>query len=138
FEAKAGKTTAIVGASGAGKSTLFALLQRFYDLDGGRITIDRQDIARVTKHSLRSQIAYVSQHPHLFEGTIRDNIRYGRPDATDAEVEEAAKLANAEEFILQQPQGYDTPVGENGATLSGGQRQRLSIARAILRNAPIL
>lgn len=138
FEAKAGKTTAIVGASGAGKSTLFALLQRFYDLDGGRITIDRQDIARVTKHSLRSQIAYVSQHPHLFEGTIRDNIRYGRPDATDAEVEEAAKLANAEEFILQHPQGYDTPVGENGATLSGGQRQRLSIARAILRNAPIL
>lgn len=138
FEASAGCTTAIVGPSGAGKSTLFALLQRFYDLDGGRILIDGQDISRVTKHSLRSTIAYVSQHPYLFEGTIRDNIRYGRPDASDAEVEEAARLANAEEFILQQPLGYDTPVGENGVTLSGGQRQRLSIARAIVRNAPIL
>ncbi|WP_309086321.1 ABC transporter ATP-binding protein [Chelativorans sp.] len=138
FEAKAGETTAIVGPSGAGKSTLFALLQRFYDLDGGRITIDGQDIAEVTKHSLRSKIAYVSQHPYLFEGTIRDNIRYGRPDATDAEVEEAARLANAEEFIAQQPKRYETLVGENGVTLSGGQRQRLSIARAILRNAPIL
>jgi len=138
FEAKSGKTTAIVGPSGAGKSTLFALLQRFYDLDGGCITIDGQDISKVTKRSLRSNIAYVSQHPYLFEGTIRDNIRYGRPDATDAEVEEAAKLANAEEFIQQQPQGYDTLVGENGVTLSGGQRQRLSIARAIVRNAPIL
>lgn len=138
FDARAGKTTAIVGHSGAGKSTLFALLQRFYDLDGGRITIDGQDIALVTKHSLRSAIAYVSQHPYLFEGTIRDNIRYGRPDATDAEIEEAARLANAEEFILQQPQGYDTLVGENGVSLSGGQRQRISIARAIVRNAPIL
>jgi len=138
FEAKPGKTTAIVGPSGAGKSTLFALLQRFYDLDGGHITVDGQDISKVMKRSLRSNIAYVSQHPYLFEGTIRDNIRYGRPDATDAEVEEAARLANAEEFILQQPQGYDTLVGENGVTLSGGQRQRLSIARAIVRNAPIL
>ncbi|MFC6489568.1 ABC transporter ATP-binding protein [Nitratireductor sp. GCM10026969] len=138
FEAKAGKTTAIVGPSGAGKSTLFSLLQRFYDLEDGTITIDGQDISRVTKRSLRSAIAYVSQHPYLFEGTIRDNIRYGRPDATDAEIEEAAKLANAEEFILQQADGYDTPVGENGATLSGGQRQRLSIARAIVRDAPIL
>ena len=138
FEAKAGKTTAIVGPSGAGKSTLFALLQRFYDLDGGEITIDGQDISQVTKHSLRSKIAYVSQHPYLFEGTIRDNIRYGRPDATDEEVKAAARLANAEEFILQQPQGYETLVGENGVTLSGGQRQRVSIARAIVRNAPIL
>ncbi|WP_246225891.1 ABC transporter ATP-binding protein [Chelativorans xinjiangense] len=138
FEAKAGKTTAIVGPSGAGKSTLFALLQRFHDLEGGKIAIDGQDISQVTKHSLRSAIAYVSQHPYLFEGTIRDNIRYGRPDATDAEIDEAAKLANAEEFILRQPQGYDTLVGESGATLSGGQRQRLSIARAIVRNAPIL
>jgi len=138
FEARAGKTTAIVGPSGAGKSTLFALIQRFYDLDGGRITIDGQDIALVTKRSLRGAIAYVSQHPYLFEGTIRDNIRYGRPDATDAEIEEAARLANAEEFILQQPQGYETLVGENGVSLSGGQRQRLSIARAIVRRAPIL
>jgi ATP-binding cassette subfamily B protein len=138
IEVQPSEIVSIIGPNGAGKSTLFALLQRFYDLDSGQITIDGQDIARITKHSLRSKIAYVSQHPYLFEGTIRDNIRYGRPDATDAEVEEAAKLANAEEFIHQQPQGYDTLVGENGVTLSGGQRQRLSIARAIVRNAPIL
>ncbi|WP_274423597.1 ABC transporter ATP-binding protein [Chelativorans sp. YIM 93263] len=138
FEAKAGKTTAIVGPSGAGKSTLFALLQRFHDLDSGRIVIDGQDIAGITKRSLRSNIAYVSQHPYLFEGTIRDNIRYGRPDATDAEVEEAARMASADAFIHQQANGYETLVGENGATLSGGQRQRISIARAVVRNAPIL
>ncbi|HHZ09839.1 MAG TPA: ABC transporter ATP-binding protein [Rhizobiales bacterium] len=138
FVAAAGRTTAIVGASGAGKTTLVALLQRFYDLDGGRILIDGQDIATVTKNSLRRSIAYVSQHPYLFEGTIRDNIRYGRADASDAEVEAAARLAQADGFIREQPRGYDTPVGENGATLSGGQRQRISIARAIVRNAPIL
>ena len=138
FVAKAGRTTAIVGASGAGKSTLIALLQRFYDPSGGSIEIDGQDIATVTKSSLRGSMAYVSQQPYLFEGSIRDNIRYGRPDATDAEVEAAAKLAQADEFIGQQPQGWDTLVGENGVTLSGGQRQRLSIARAILRDAPIL
>lgn len=138
FLAAAGKTTAIVGGSGAGKSTLVALLQRFYDLDDGRIVIDGQDIAMVTKRSLRHQIAYVSQQPYLFEGTIRDNIRYGRADATDEEIEAAARLAQADGFIRQQPNGYDTLVGENGATLSGGQRQRLSIARAIVRQAPIL
>lgn len=138
FEAKAGKTTAIVGASGAGKTTLFGLLQRFYDVDSGAIEIDGQDIGAVTKRSLRGSIAYVSQHPYLFEGSIRDNIRYGRAEATDAEIEEAARLAHAHEFILQQPDGYDTTVGENGVALSGGQRQRLSIARAIVRNAPIL
>ncbi len=138
FTAEAGKTTAIVGASGAGKSTLVALLQRFYDPTGGSITIDGQDISSVTKLSLRRSIAYVSQQPYLFEGSIRDNIRYGRPDATDAEVEAAARLAQAEDFIVLQEDGWDTLVGENGATLSGGQRQRISIARAILRNAPIL
>ncbi len=138
FVAEAGKTTAFVGSSGAGKSTLVALLERFYDIPGGRILIDGQDVSQVTKASLRGAIAYVGQAPYLFEGTIRDNIRYGREDATDAEIEEAAKLAQAHEFILRQPEGYDTAVGESGATLSGGQRQRLSIARALVRNAPIL
>lgn len=138
FVAEAGHTTALVGPSGAGKTTVIALIPRFYDPPEGQILIDDQDIRTVTKASLRKAIAYVSQQPYLFEGTIRDNIRYGRPDASDAEVEEAARLAFAHDFILEQPQGYDTPVGENGATLSGGQRQRLSIARALVRKAPIL
>lgn len=138
FVAPTGRTTAIVGASGAGKTTLAALLQRFYDIDSGSITIDGQDISRVTKQSLRQSIAYVSQQPYLFEGTIRDNIRYGRPSATDEEIEQAALRAEADGFIRRQRLGYDTPVGENGVSLSGGQRQRLSIARAIVREAPIL
>ncbi|MGN7294422.1 ABC transporter ATP-binding protein [Rhizobium sp. SAFR-030] len=136
--AEGGKTTALVGPSGAGKSTIISLIPRFYDPAEGVILIDGQDIAKVTKSSLRRHLAYVSQQPYLFEGTIRDNIRYGRPEATDAEVEEAARLAYAHSFIMAQPQGYETPVGENGVTLSGGQRQRLSIARALVRNAPIL
>ena len=138
FRAAPGRTTALIGASGGGKSTVIALLQRFYDVAGGRILIDGQDIRHVTKASLRGRIAYVSQQPYLFEGTIRDNIRYGRPGASDAEIEEAARLAQATEFIVTQPMGFDTPLGENGTSLSGGQRQRLSIARAIVRQAPIL
>jgi ATP-binding cassette subfamily B protein len=138
FVAEGGKTTALVGPSGAGKSTIITLIPRFYDPKAGEILIDGQDVAHITKQSLREQLAYVSQQPYLFEGSIRDNIRYGRPEATDAEVEHAARLAYAHDFIVAQPQGYDTPVGENGVTLSGGQRQRLSIARALVRNAPIL
>ncbi|KEQ04302.1 ABC transporter ATP-binding protein [Pseudorhizobium pelagicum] len=136
--AAGGKTTALVGPSGAGKSTIISLIPRFYDPSEGSILIDGQDISEVTKASLRRHLAYVSQQPYLFEGTIRDNIRYGRPEATDTEVEEAARLAHAHDFILAQPFGYETPVGENGVTLSGGQRQRLSIARALVRKAPIL
>ena len=138
FVAEAGRTTAIVGPSGAGKSTLISLVPRFHDPASGQVLIDGTDIATVTKKSLRHQIGYVSQQPWLFEGSIRDNLRYARPEATDAEIEEAARLANAHEFILAQPQGYDTMLGENGVNLSGGQRQRISIARALVRNAPIL
>lgn len=136
--AEGGKMTALVGQSGAGKSTIINLIPRFYDPSEGQILIDGQDIADVTKASLRHQLAYVSQQPYMFEGTIRDNIRYGRPEATDEEVEQAARLAYAHDFIIAQPEGYETAVGENGVTLSGGQRQRLSIARALVRNAPIL
>lgn len=138
FEVPAGRTVAIVGPSGAGKSTISRLLFRFYDLTGGRITIDGQDIRNVTQKSLRSAIGMVPQDTVLFNDTIRYNIRYGRWDATDAEVEEAAKLAQIDGFIRIAPEGYETEVGERGLKLSGGEKQRVAIARTILKSPPIL
>ena len=133
-----GKTVAIVGASGAGKSTISRLLYRFYDVSGGRILIDGQDISTVTQTSLRAAIGMVPQDTVLFNDTIRYNIRYGRPDASDAEVEAAAKMAQIHDFITSLPKGYDAMVGERGLKLSGGEKQRVSIARTILKGPPIL
>jgi ATP-binding cassette subfamily B protein len=138
FEVPAGRTVAIVGPSGAGKSTISRLLFRFYDLTGGRITIDGQDIRGVTQHSLRSAIGMVPQDTVLFNDTIRYNIRYGRWDASEAEVEEAAQLAQIDSFIRMAPDGYETEVGERGLKLSGGEKQRVAIARTILKGPPIL
>ena len=138
FEVPAGKTVAVVGPSGAGKSTISRLLFRFYDLSGGRISIDGQDIAKVSQKSLREAIGMVPQDTVLFNDTIRYNIRYGRWEATDAEVEEAAKLAQIDPLIRIAPKGYDTEVGERGLKLSGGEKQRVAIARTILKGPPIL
>ena len=134
----AGKTVAIVGPSGAGKSTISRLLFRFYDVTGGRILIDGQDIRDVTQTSLRAAIGMVPQDTVLFNDTIRYNIRYGRWDASDAEVEEAARLAQIDGFIRLSPKGYETEVGERGLKLSGGEKQRVAIARTILKAPPIL
>ena len=133
-----GKSVGLVGISGSGKTTLTKLLLRFADVDKGAIYIDGQDIKDVTQRSLRETIAYVPQESSLFHRSVFENIAYGRPDATDEEVYEAARLANADEFIEYLPDGYDTMVGERGVKLSGGQRQRIAIARAILKDAPIL
>jgi ABC-type transport system involved in Fe-S cluster assembly fused permease/ATPase subunit len=138
FEVPAGKTVAIVGPSGAGKSTISRLLFRLYDVSGGKITIDGQDIREITQASLRQSIGMVPQDTVLFNDTIRYNIRYGRWDATDAEVEYAAQLAQIDGFIQISPMGYETQVGERGLKLSGGEKQRVAIARTVLKAPPIL
>jgi ATP-binding cassette, subfamily B, heavy metal transporter len=138
FEVPAGKTVAIVGPSGAGKSTISRLLFRLYDVSGGRILIDGQDIRKVTQASLRASIGMVPQDTVLFNDTIRYNIRYGRWDASDAEVEQAAQLAQIDGFIRMSPKGYETQVGERGLKLSGGEKQRVAIARTVLKAPPIL
>ncbi len=138
FVAEPGKLTALVGPSGGGKSTVLNLLLRFYDAGGGSVLIDGQDVTGVSRRSLRGEIAYVGQITHLFRGTIRENIALGKLGASEAEIVAAARAAHAHDFIMSFPAGYDTPVGEHGLQLSGGQRQRIAIARALIKNAPII
>ncbi len=138
FSVAPGQTVGIVGATGGGKSTIMSLIPRFYDATGGRVSVDGIDVRDYTIEALRRQIAFVLQDTVLFWGTIRENIAYGRTDATADEIVEAARVANAHDFIVRLPDGYDTAVGERGLTLSGGQRQRIGIARAVVRDAPIL
>lgn len=138
FEIPAGKSIALVGPSGSGKTTICSLLPRFYDVTDGRVTIDGNDVKKLTLESLRSQIGLVSQDVYLFGGSIKDNIAYGKPDATMDEIVDAAKKANIHDFIMELPDKYDTFVGERGTRLSGGQKQRISIARVFLKNPPVL
>jgi ATP-binding cassette, subfamily B, bacterial MsbA len=138
FVAEPGKVTALVGPSGGGKSTVLALLLRFYEVTQGEIVIDGQAISKVSRRSLRQQTAYVGQDVYLFRDTVRANIAFGKPGATEDEIIEAAKAACAHEFIMAFPLGYDTPVGEHGTQLSGGQRQRIAVARALIKNAPVI
>ena len=135
---KRGEIVALVGPSGGGKSTLLNLIPRFYDVTGGRVTLDGQDVRDLTLASLRRRIALVTQEPFLFDDTLRANIAYARPEASQEEIEAAARAAAAHDFILALPEGYDTQAGEAGLRLSGGQRQRIAIARAFLKDAPIL
>ena len=138
LEARVGTITALIGPTGSGKSTLVGLLLRLFDPDSGQILIDGVDLRELQLESLRGQVGVALQENLLFGTTIRENIRYAVPDATEAQVREAARIACADEFIEMQPQGYDTPLGERGAKLSTGQRQRLSIARAIIKDTPVL
>ena len=138
FQIPAGRSIALVGPSGSGKTTICSLLPRFYDVSGGRITIDGKDVRTLTLKSLRDQIGIVQQDVYLFCGTIKENIAYGKPDASMEEIIEASKKANIHDFIEELPDGYDTFVGERGTRLSGGQKQRISIARVFLKNPPIL
>ena len=138
FEIPAGKSIALVGPSGSGKTTICSLLPRFYDVMEGRVTIDGNDVRKLTLESLRSQIGLVSQDVYLFGGSIKDNIAYGKPEATMEEIVDAAKKANIHDFIMELPDKYDTFVGERGTRLSGGQKQRISIARVFLKNPPVL
>jgi ATP-binding cassette, subfamily B, bacterial len=133
-----GQTLALVGPTGAGKSTVVSLVARFYDPQAGRVLIDGVDLRHMRLDALRRNISMVLQDVFLFNGSVRENIRFGKPDATDEEVMAAARVANAHDFITQMPQGYDTEIGERGVKLSGGQKQRISIARAVLKDAPIL
>ena len=135
---RAGENVAIVGPSGGGKTTLCSLIPRFYEIQDGKILLDGQNIEKIKLASLRRQIGIVQQNVYLFSGSIRENIAYGKTDATDAEIEAAAKLAGADAFIRDLPEGYDTYVGERGVKLSGGQKQRISIARVFLKDPPIL
>jgi len=137
FSIAPGQTVGVVGPTGSGKSTVVSMIPRFYDPTGGVVRIDGVDVRDYDLQALRRQIGFVLQDTALFHGTIRENIAYGRPNATDAEIAEAARLANADEFISRMAHGYDTMVGERGMTLSGGQRQRIGIARAVIRDAPI-
>jgi ATP-binding cassette subfamily B protein len=138
FVAEPGKLTALVGPSGSGKTTIINLILRFYDIERGKIAIDGQDIRQVSRRSLRRHLAYVGQDVFLFRGTIRDNIAFGKPDASEAEIVAAAKGAYAHDFITSFPRGYDTPVGEHGLQLSGGQRQRVAVARALANEPPLI
>jgi ATP-binding cassette subfamily B protein len=138
LDVEPGQTVALVGATGSGKSTLVALIPRLYDPTGGAVLVDGADVREVDPLALRREIALVSDDPFLFSATVRENIAYARPDASDEEIERAARRAGAHDFISELPEGYETPVGERGYTLSGGQRQRLSIARALIMSPRIL